>query len=317
MDLLLEIARSVRAAVLPHLGSHAHRGAAGTAPGGDVTFGIDEVAEDVADKILEEAAAATSGLAWYTEDRGFVVRGKPTRLVVLDPIDGTRPAGAGLESCCVSVASAPFSTDATLGDVDEGVVLELKTGALYRARRGRGVLIVDSGETRAPSPSPMTSLEGAFWVYGLRGRPTMPSAIVLEELIDNSGVSGGTFDLGSASYAMCGVATGRFDAYVDHGQRLIDDIPSTKPLFEEIAQGAILNNSPYDVAASLLVCTEAGCTVTDAGGQPLEGRALVGSGDGFTLSTLAACTPELHAELLAHLDRGIERLRRSEVARGA
>ena len=41
------------------------------------------------------------------------------------------------------------------------------------------------------------------------------------------------------------------------------------------------------------------------------------AGDGFTLSTLAACTPELHAELLAHLDRGIERLRRSEVARGA
>lgn len=304
MDLLLEIARTVRAAVRPHLGSHGHRGASGTAVGGDVTFGIDDIAEEAARRILEQAG----DLAWYTEDRGLVVRGNPKRLVVVDPIDGTRPAGVGLQSCCVSIASAPYDPDAKLGDVDEGVVLELVTGTLFKARRGKGVLIVDGGETRAPSPSPKSSLDGAFWVYGLRGRPTMPSAIVLEELIDHSGVSGGTFDLGSASYAMCGVATGRFDAYVDHGQRLIDDIPSTKPLFEAIAGGAILNNSPYDVAAALLVCTEAGCTVTDARGEPLEGRPLVGSGDGFTLSTLAACTSELHAELLAALDRGIARL---------
>jgi myo-inositol-1(or 4)-monophosphatase len=317
MDLLLEIARTVRAAVRPHLGRVSERGAAGTAVGGDVTFGIDEIAEDVANKVLEEAASAGNGLAWYTEDRGLVVRGNPDRLIVLDPIDGTRPAGAGLESCCVSVAATRFDRDATLGDVDEGLVLELKTGALYRSRRGQGVRIIDGGETREPSPSNATSLDGAFWIYGLRGRPTIPSAIVLEELIDASGVSGGTFDLGSAAFAMCGIVTGRFDAYVDHGQRLIDDIPSTKPLFEAIAGGAILNNSPYDVAAALLICTEAGCTVTDAGGRPLEERPLVGSGDGYTLSTLATCTPELHADILSKLDCGIDRLRESELVRGA
>jgi len=306
VDLLLDIARAVRAAVRPHLGRESHRGAAGTAAGGDVTFGIDEIAEDAANEVLE--AAAGEGHAWYTEDRGLVVRGNPRRLIILDPIDGTRPAGAGLESCCVSVAAAPFDEQATLGDVDEGLVLELKTGAMYRARRGKGVRIIDGGETREPSPGTATSLDGAFWIYGLRGRPAMPSAIVLEELLDASGVSGGTFDLGSAAFALCGVVTGRFDAYVDHGQRMIDDVASTKPLFQAIAGGAILNNSPYDVAAALLVCTEAGCTVTDAGGKPLESRPLVGSGDGYTLSTLAACTPELHAELLYFLDRGIEKL---------
>jgi myo-inositol-1(or 4)-monophosphatase len=315
VDLLLEIARAVRAAVRPHLGRPSHRGATGTAAGGDITFGIDDIAEDVANKVLEDAAG--DGLAWYTEDRGLVVRGEAERLIVLDPIDGTRPAGAGLESCCVSVASARFNLNATLGDVDEGLVLEIKTGTLFRAARGKGVRIIAGGETRAPSLGTATSLDGAFWIYGLRGRPTIPSAIVLEELIDASGVSGGTFDLGSAAFAMCNVVTGRFDAYVDQGQRLIDDVPSTKPLFEAVAGGAILNNSPYDIAAALLVCTEAGCTVTDAAGKPLEDRLLVGSGDGYTLSTLAACTPELHAELLSHLDRGIEKLRRAEVARGA
>ncbi len=309
MDLLLEIAQTVRAAVRPHLGRESHRGAAGTAAGGDVTFGIDEIAEDAANEVLE--AASGEGLAWYTEDRGLVIRGDPKRLIVVDPIDGTRPAGAALESCCVSVASAPFDRDATLASVDEGLVMELKTGVLFRARRGRGVRIIAGGETRQPALSSATMLDGAFWIYGLRGRPTIPSALVLEELVDASGVSGGTFDLGSAAFAMCNLVTGRFDAYVDHGQRMIDDVPSTKPLFEDIANGAILNNSPYDVAAALLVCQEAGCTVTDAGGNPLESRPLVGSGDGYTLSTLAACTPELHAELLSYLDRGIQKLKAS------
>ena len=317
MDLLLEVARTVRAAVRPHLGRASHRTAAGTAAGGDVTFGIDEIAEDAANAVLDRAAAAGPGLAWYTEDRGLVVRGTPERLIVVDPIDGTRPAGAGLEAACVSVAAAPFDHAARLGDVDDGVVFEIKSGTLYRARRGNGVRIVDSGECREPSPSGQTSIDGAFWTYGFRGRPAKPSVVVLEELLDGSGVSGGVFELGSATFGMMGVVTGRFDAYVDHGQRLIDDVPSTKPLFEAIAGGAILNNSPYDVAAALLICTEAGCTVTDARGQALEGRPLVGSGDGYTVSTLCACTPELHAAILSRLDRGIEQLRRSEIARGA
>lgn len=307
MDLLLEIARTVRAAVRPHLGRSTQRHSAGTAVGGDTTFGIDEIAELAAEKILEEAAA-DGPLAWYTEDRGLVVRGKPQRLIVLDPIDGTRPAGAGLECACVSVAAAPFSEDATLGDVDEAVVFEIKTGTLFRARRGGGVTMIDRGETRVPKPSNIKTLDGAFWVYGLRGRPTIPSALVLEELIDTSGVTGGTFDLGSASYAMCSVAAGRLDAYVDHGQRLIDDIPETRALFEKIAGGAVLNNSPYDVAASLLVCEEAGCTVTDARGESLRSKRLIGSGGDFCVSTLATCTPELHATLLAALDRGLAKL---------
>jgi myo-inositol-1(or 4)-monophosphatase len=311
MDLLLDIARTVRAAVRPHLGAPAHRGSSGRAVGGDTTFGIDEIAEDAALKVLESAAG--DGLAWYTEDRGLVVHGDAERVIVLDPIDGTRPAGAGLEACCVSIASAPFTEDATLGDVDEGIVLEIKNGTLFRARRGGGVRIIDRGETRGPTPSAATGLPGAFWIYGLRGRPTIPSAIVLEELIDGSGVSGGTFDLGSAAFAMCGVVTGRFDAYVDHGQRLIDDLPETKKLFEKIAEGAVLNNSPYDVAAALLICREAGCVVTDARGEDLDGKPLIGSGDGYCVSTLAACTPELHANLLEALDHGIERLRKAKV----
>ena len=307
MDLLLEIAVAVRSAVLPHLGSHAHRGTSGVSVGGDPTFGIDEIAEDAANKILEEASA--NGLAWYTEDRGLVERGDPKRLLVIDPIDGTRPAGAGLETCMVSIAAAPYSRDATLGDVDDALLLGIKDGALFRARRGGGIRIVDRGESRQPSPSGRTSLDGAFFTYGLRGRPAVPSAVVLEELIDGSGVRGGTFDLGSATFGMSAVVTGRLDAYVDQGQRMIDDVPATRPLFEAIAGGAVLNNNPYDVAAAKLICEEAGCPVTDASGRSLDDRPLVGSGAGYCVSAVVSATPELHAEIISSLDRGIDKLR--------
>jgi len=307
MDLMLELARAIRSAVLPHLGRPETRGAEGVGVSGDPTFGIDHIAEDVAHDVLE--AAAGDGLAWYTEDRGLVERGNAQRLLVVDPIDGTRPAGAGLEAGCISVAAAPFSREATLGDVDEGLVMEIKTGTLFRARRGGGTRIIRSGGSTQPSPSGKKTWDGAFWVYGLRGRPTMQSAVVLEELIDTSGVSGGTFDIGSATFGMTGVVVGRFDAYVDHGQRMIDDVPSTRAKFEEIGGGAVLNNNPYDVAAAALICSEAGCVVTDASGKPLDDRPLVGSGADYCVSTLAVCTPELHAEIVAALDRGIDRLR--------
>ncbi len=307
MDLILEVARAIRSAVLPHLGRPETRGTDGVGVGGDPTFGIDHIAEDVANGVLE--AAASEGLAWYTEDRGLVERGSPKRLLVVDPIDGTRPAGAGLEAGCISIASAPYSRDATLADVDEGLVMEIKTGTLFRARRGEGTRIIRDGGSVQATLSAKKTLDGAFWVYGLRGRPTMPSAIVLEEMIDNSGVSGGTFDIGSATFGMTGVVTGRFDAYVDHGQRMIDDVPSTRAHFEEIGGGAVLNNNPYDVAAAALICTEAGCVVTDAAGRSLDDRPLVGSGADYCVSTLAVCTPELHTEIVAALDRGIDRLR--------
>src|ERR1041385_9187805 len=101
MDLLLDVALAIRSAVLPHLGRHETRGSNSVSVGGDPTFGIDEIAEEAAERVIDEA----SGIAWYTEDKGLVLRDGATRLLVVDPIDGTRPAGAGLEAGCISIAA--------------------------------------------------------------------------------------------------------------------------------------------------------------------------------------------------------------------
>ena len=74
--------------------------------GGDVTFAIDAEAE----AFLEGWVAANApGVAFYSEDRGMVSPGgAPEFVLVVDPIDGTRPALAGLEAACTSVALAPL-----------------------------------------------------------------------------------------------------------------------------------------------------------------------------------------------------------------
>ena len=97
-----------------------------------------------------------------------------------------------------------------------------------------------------------------LWTYGFRGRPAVPTAIVLEELIDASSVSGGTFDLGSATFDMTRLVTGQLDAYVEPGPRMIEEVDWMRAEFERVGRGAVLNNSPYDLAAAALILEEAG-----------------------------------------------------------
>ncbi|MBK5116694.1 MAG: hypothetical protein JJE23_07205, partial [Thermoleophilia bacterium] len=102
--LALGLAEVLREEVLPELGRREGREHAGDGVGGDVTFAIDERAEARMEQHLREHAP---DVAFYSEDRGMVTPGvEPEWVLVVDPIDGTRPAMAGLESACISVAGA-------------------------------------------------------------------------------------------------------------------------------------------------------------------------------------------------------------------
>ena len=299
---------------MPHLGAHAGRAhGAKTAAGGDVTFDIDAHAERaLAEFIAREAPA----VAFFSEDRGLV-RGAPSAgeqasvVLVVDPIDGTRPALAGLESCCVSVAAAPLHEGVTMGEVWLGCVVEIPSGHVFMAERGHGVL-----EAPAAAPSATETVERMFWAYGFRGRPARATTEVLAELIDRSSVGGGTFELGSAAFDMTRILTGQLDAYVEPGPRLVDEVPGLRKEFERVGGGAVLNNSPYDLAGAWLCLVEAGVTVTDARGRSLDERPLLGSGADHQMSVVASASEGLHAEILAALERGVARVG-GQVASGA
>ncbi len=306
--IVVGLAEQLRATVLPLLGEHAGRASAGAGAGGDLTFAIDQIAESALQSYL---ASVEPKLAFYSEDRGLVDPGGAEWVLVVDPIDGTRPAMAGLESACVSVAAARLGDRApTMADVEVGCVVEIRSGARFLAHRGAGL-------EPAPRLSAGRDLSRLFWSYGFRGRPAVPTTIVLEQLIDGSSVGGGSFDLGSACFDMTRIVTGQLDAYVEPGPRIIDQVAGMEERFRAVGGGHLLNNSPYDLAAAALIVSEAGGIVSDAYGQPLDRRELLGSGRSFQMSCVAAANRELHSAIIASLDRGIERLTTSSIASAA
>jgi myo-inositol-1(or 4)-monophosphatase len=301
-ELVLELSQRLRGVVLPELGSVAGRADMGGGAGGDVTFAVDALAEQALEAFLAERAPR---LAYYSEDRGLVAPPDATDVLVVDPIDGTRPAMAGLESACVAVALAPLGDgQPTMGEVSVGAVVEIKSGDWYLAERGRGVR-----SSRSVALSPATDVGGMFWAYGFRGRPVRPTVEVLGDLIDASSVGGGTFELGSQSFAMTRVVTGQLDAVIEVGSRLIDDVPGLREQFERVGRGEILNNSPYDLAAPWLCLSEAGGVVSDGWGEPLEHHRLLGSGHEYQMSSISAANRRLHTTLVQAIDDGVARLR--------
>jgi myo-inositol-1(or 4)-monophosphatase len=304
VGLVRDLAVELRGRVVPELGRHAGRDHAGDAAGGDVTFAIDELAEQALVAFLADRAPR---VAYYSEDRGLVATPDATDVLVVDPIDGTRPALAGLESACVAVALAPLGDgDPTMAEVTEACVVEIKSGNLFVAAAGRGV--VES--TRPVALSANADLSRMFWGYGFRGRPARPTAELLAELIDGSSVGGGTFELGSQAFGMTRIVTGQLDAVVEVGSRMIDDVPGMREAFERVGGGQILNNSPYDLAAPWLCLREAGGIVSDGWGRPLDRRRLLGTGHAFQMSSISAANPALHVQLVRAVDAGIERLLR-------
>jgi myo-inositol-1(or 4)-monophosphatase len=248
-------------------------------------------------------------MAYYSEDRGLVAPSDAVEVLIVDPIDGTRPAMAGLESACVAVALAPLGDGApTMAELELAGVVEIKSGDWFLAVRGAGLR-----SSRTIAPSALTDVSRMFWAYGFRGRPVRPTVEVIGDLIDTSSVAGGTFELGSQAFSMTRVATGQLDAVIEVGSRLIEEIPSMRDEFERVGRGQVLNNSPYDLAAPWLCLLEAGGVATDGWGAPLDRHLLLGAGHEFQMSSISASNPTLHRALVRAVDAGIARLR----ARGA
>jgi myo-inositol-1(or 4)-monophosphatase len=95
----------------------------------------------------------------------------------------------------------------------------------------------------------------------------------------------------------------------------VADVPGMEDEFRRVGGGELLNNSPYDLAAAALVLEEAGAVVTDAYGEPLSGRPLLGSGGDYQMSIVCAANRMLHEAVLAEVEAGVGRLAKRAVRR--
>ncbi|MFD8641275.1 inositol monophosphatase family protein [Streptomyces zaomyceticus] len=297
-DLLIGAANEIRGALRAAGPAQLSRRVLGVSPGGDAQFDIDAVAEEAVWKYL--LAHAPVPLAVLTEDHHRRDTGDdPRHLLVIDPIDGTRPASAGLEMAMISIAVAPLDTpDPTIGDVTHALLMELKSGAwMYTGPETDGV---EAGHHDAPVPSLSSTVDPRhmFWSLEFNGHPMHLMTEAYAHLVDASANTGGVFVFNSACYSISRIVTGQLDAYVDIGNRVLKDRPETEAEFRRVGGGDVLHLFPYDIAAAVLLARKAGVVITDAYGAGLEDTALLDLSPLNQRSCVAASNEELHTRLL-------------------
>jgi myo-inositol-1(or 4)-monophosphatase len=300
---LIELCSKIRKKVLPHFGNQDSRFISGKSIGGDSTFLIDDIAETFLKDYLKNI-----NIAYYSEDRGLIKSGHADKLLIIDPIDGTRAAASGLESSCISIALSDYTDEPKIKDLKLGCVQEIKSGRVFIAEKNSGTRIINAGNTVSPSLSTNSDIDSLFWSIGLGGKPVTPIITVLEELIDSSNFNGSIFSLGSSSFSITRVALGQLDCYIDIGHRIVTDHPFFEKDYMRVGQGSIVNNYAYDIAAAYLILKESGGIATDAYGKSIDSQPLMGIGKEYQLSIVASANQELHSILLMMIDKGFSKL---------
>lgn len=296
-NLMLGLARAIRAELDAGRVANEARRVLNDSPGGDAQFDIDEVAERVVWDYLR--ANTNESFALYTEDHSLRSTGpNPRNVLVIDPIDGTRPASADLELATVSIAAAPMSDDPTVADVDHALLLELKSGNWLYTGADEPTVVGEGYPRGLPNLSVNEDLATMFWSIEFNGHPMRLMTAAYAHLVDSSANTGGVFVFSSASFSISRIITGQLDAYMDIGNRILRDHPETEADFLSAGRGSILHLFPYDIAASVLLAERAGAVITDGYGNSLHGTRLFDLSAKNQQSCIAAANPRLHERIL-------------------
>ena len=132
--MIIEILRSIGQRLIREISSRKiiDGGAIGIGASGDKTYPIDKLAEDIIVSALEKSGES---LTVISEEIGRTdIRGGGT-IVLIDPIDGSRNAVAGIPFYGTSIAVAAGKT---IGDVFLSYVMNLITGDEFWADSGKG-----------------------------------------------------------------------------------------------------------------------------------------------------------------------------------
>jgi len=159
---------------------------------GSPTSYIDQVAEDVAIRILEKSEVRVNLLS---EERGFVDFGGSS-VFILDPVDGTRNAYRGIPFYSVSLAIGTSK----ISDIEYGIVKNIPTGDVFTAEKHQGAFLNNTRirVCEIPSKHILSSIS--------LGKNYTPRAGVLSK-------KGNVRSYGSASLEMCLVASSALDYY--------------------------------------------------------------------------------------------------------
>jgi fructose-1,6-bisphosphatase/inositol monophosphatase family enzyme len=213
LDLFAEVARAVEDALRPLAGDD--RRARTERPG---QYHLDTVADAAALAVLSRAPVAV-----LSEESGWGGQAGAPVTVVLDPVDGSTNASRGIPYWSTSICAV--DGDGPLA----ALVVNQVTGVTTTAVRGQGAW----RDGQPVAPAKVERLEEA--VVAMSGPPArwLPWRQFRA--------------LGSAALALCDLAAGVVEGFVDSGS----------------------HHAPWDYLGGLLACTEAGAVVVDVQARPL------------------------------------------------
>lgn len=248
----------------PDLSSITKIGADGTP-----THKIDEIAEEVAIKTLEDTGKS---IVLISEEIGQIKIGdqKADILMILDPIDGTSNATRNMPCYGVSIAIADITDkdnldEVTLEDIEIGYVKNIPTGDVYSAVKGRGAMKNNKPMNMISQVKSVRQSTLCTYVYRAKS----------EKLSNLCSSVRRMRIMGSIAIEMSYVADGTFDAYLDIGEivRILD------------------------IAASQLIIKENNGIITNYNGETLSKKLKLTE----KTSIIATCTQELHDDIMNYL----------------
>jgi len=98
--------------------------------GGDRVRAVDEAAK----LEIERWASVSRRPSILSEENGFI-EGEGDGLILIDPVDGSSNADRGIPFSCISIA---YSLSNSIKDISASVILNIFSGDLYYAERGKG-----------------------------------------------------------------------------------------------------------------------------------------------------------------------------------
>jgi myo-inositol-1(or 4)-monophosphatase len=222
----------------------------GQGAGGDISRKIDLVAEE---KVLETIRKSGANPTVIGEECGTIA-GNDKGYIIMDAIDGTTNVTRSIPFNCCSLA---YATNSKLSSVVDAAIIDITTGDLYYASKGKGAFL--NGNKMTVRKSDKIKQEEIIAGINISG--------VSQELLHSIGPFISKLNhirvFGANALELCFLARGYLDLFMDFRAKI----------------------RPTDMAAAFLIVKEAGGLVLDKSGNTLDSD--ISSGNRFSFIALS------------------------------
>jgi len=240
----------VRKAVKGLVGTPEGNTKMGQGAGGDISRKIDIVAEQ---KVIETIRKSGTNPTIIGEECG-TIQGNDKGYIIMDAIDGTTNVTRSIPFNCCSLA---YATDSRLSSVEDAAIIDITTGDLYYASKGKGAFLNANKMTvRKSDKIKQDEIIAGINISG-----------VSQELLHSIGPFISKLNhirvFGANALELCFLARGYLDLFMDFRAKI----------------------RPTDMAAAFLIVKEAGGLVLDKSGITLDSD--ISSGNRFSFIALS------------------------------